>query len=260
MKGMGIFSPPAMISRTEERSLSSTPGTSRIARTIAGAVHMQVTRDRSISSTTSSASNTRWTTVVAPAAIIVVVMRSSAPTWYSGPQASPTSASVTPSSVMWAKFFQARLAWVIITPFGRPVVPEVYIRRWRSSAPADTRGTGSVVTRTSANRSQSSWLPVEMATRTRSPSTRSAASSPRSSSSSSQTKARAWECSRMNATSAAARRQLIGMAIAPRWLAAKIVSRKSTLLYERSPTTSPAPTPRASSPVANAADRSAICR
>ena len=81
MKGIGIFSPPAMITRTDERSRSSMPGTSRIARTIAGAAHMQVTRDRSISSTTASASKTRWMTVVAPTAIIVVVTRSSAPTW-----------------------------------------------------------------------------------------------------------------------------------------------------------------------------------
>ena len=39
MNGIGIFSPPAMISRTDERSRCSMPGTSRIARTIAGAVH-----------------------------------------------------------------------------------------------------------------------------------------------------------------------------------------------------------------------------
>ena len=57
------------------------PGTSRMARTIAGAVHTHVTRDLSISSTTRAASNTRWMMVVAPAAIIDVVMRSSAPTW-----------------------------------------------------------------------------------------------------------------------------------------------------------------------------------
>ena len=42
----------------------------------------------------------------------------------------------------------------------------------------------------------------------------------------------------------AASRQLIGMAIAPRRLAAKIVARNSMLLYESSPTTSPTPTPR----------------
>jgi len=81
MNGTGIFSPPAMISRTDESSRSSTPGTSRIERTIAGAVHTQVTRDRSISSTTAAASKLRWMTVRAPTAIIEVVMRSSAPTW-----------------------------------------------------------------------------------------------------------------------------------------------------------------------------------
>ena len=37
--GIGIFSPPAMITRTDERSRCSIPGTSRIARTIAGAGH-----------------------------------------------------------------------------------------------------------------------------------------------------------------------------------------------------------------------------
>ncbi len=102
MEGIGIFSPPAMITRTDERSRCSIPSTSSIARTIAGAAHTLVTRDRSISSTTRSASNTRWMMVVAPTAIIVVVTRSSAPTWYIGPQASPTSAAVNPNSVMCA--------------------------------------------------------------------------------------------------------------------------------------------------------------
>ena len=44
-----------------------------------------------------------------------------------------------PNSTRWARFFQARLAWVIMTPLGRPVVPEVYISRWTSSALAGTR-------------------------------------------------------------------------------------------------------------------------
>ena len=38
----------------------------------------------------------------------------------------------------------------------------------------------------------------------------------------------------MNRSSGAASRQLIGIAIAPRWLAAKIVARNSRLLYESS--------------------------
>jgi hypothetical protein len=53
------------------------------------------------------------------------------------------------------------------------------------------------------------------------------ASFAKSTSASSQTRARASECSRMYRTSGGASRQLIGMAIAPRWLAAKTVSRNS---------------------------------
>ncbi len=102
MYGIGSFSPPAMITRTDERSRSSMPGWSSTARSIAGAIHTVVTLDRSISSTTRAASNVRWMIVVAPTAIIVVVTRSSAPTWYSGPHASPMSLDVKPNSVMWA--------------------------------------------------------------------------------------------------------------------------------------------------------------
>ena len=73
MSGIGIFSPPSMITRTDDRSRSSTPGSARIAFTIAGASHTVVTRDRSISSTTAAASNARWMIVVAPTAMSVVV-------------------------------------------------------------------------------------------------------------------------------------------------------------------------------------------
>ena len=62
----------------------------------------------------------------------------------------------------------------------------------------------------------------------------------------------------MNRTSSAASRQLIGMAMAPRWLAAKMVVRNSVLLYESRPTTSPGPDPRAWRPAATAAARSTI--
>ena len=96
MNGIGSFSPPAMITRTDDRSRASMPGWSSTARIIAGAIHTAVTFERSISSTTVAASNVRWMIVVAPTAIIVVVIRSSAPTWYSGPHASPTSARREP--------------------------------------------------------------------------------------------------------------------------------------------------------------------
>ena len=81
MSGIGIFSPPLMITRTDDRSRCSMSGRAMMALTMAGASHTVVTRDRSSSSTTAAASKTRWMMVVAPAAISEVVVRSSAPTW-----------------------------------------------------------------------------------------------------------------------------------------------------------------------------------
>jgi hypothetical protein len=56
-----------------------------------------------------------------PAVTRDVVVRSRAPTWRRGPQAKPVSAAVNPNSTRWARFFHARLAWVIMIPLGRPV-------------------------------------------------------------------------------------------------------------------------------------------
>ena len=81
ISGIGIFSPPLMITRTDDRSRASTSGRAMMALTMAGASHTVVTRDRSSSSTTAAASKTRWTMTVAPAARSEVVVRSSAPTW-----------------------------------------------------------------------------------------------------------------------------------------------------------------------------------
>ena len=60
MSGIGIFSPPLMITRTDDRSRCSTSGSAMIALTIAGASHTVVTRERSSSSTTAAASKARW--------------------------------------------------------------------------------------------------------------------------------------------------------------------------------------------------------
>ena len=54
MSGIGIFSPPLMTTRTDDRSRCSMSGNAMIALTIAGASHTVVTRDRSSSSTTSA--------------------------------------------------------------------------------------------------------------------------------------------------------------------------------------------------------------
>src|SRR5665213_1712123 len=214
MSGMGIFSPPLTISRTDDRSLPSMSGRAMIALTMAGASHTVVTRDRSSSSTTAAASNDRWMITVAPVAMSDVVVRSRAPTWYSGPQASPRSAVVKPNSMMWAMFFHARLAWVIMTPLGRPVVPDVYMRRCTSSALTTARTTPSGDPRRSSNAIHPSGAVDDTHARTNDASMPSVASLPRPTSAASPTRTRAREWSRMYRTSGAASLQLIGMAMA----------------------------------------------
>ncbi len=114
-----------------------------------------------------------------------------------------------------------------ITPLGLPVVPDVYIRRWTSSAEAVSAARAASWIRRSARATQPSGADGVTAARTNVASIPLVASSARATSDSSHTSARASECSRMKRTSGAARRQLIGMATAPRWFAANRVSRNS---------------------------------
>ena len=69
MSGIGIFSPPVMITRTDDRSRSLDAGTAAAAATIAGAAHTVVTRERSSLVDDAAASKARWMIVVAARAI-----------------------------------------------------------------------------------------------------------------------------------------------------------------------------------------------
>ena len=104
---------------------------------------------------------------------------------------------------------------MIITPFGRPVVPEVYMRRCRSSPSTGVRG-GAVRVGEVGEAVPAGDRVVTDADAGKSRSSPPVASFARSSSSSSHTSARAPECSRMKRSSGAASRQLTGIAIAPR--------------------------------------------
>ena len=105
---------------------------------------------------------------------------------------------------------------MIMTPLGRPVVPDVYIKRWMSSAAAVTRsallGVGTKLIE-SCPTVRGGWRNARPDQRRLDTLVASLARSMRDSS---QTSTRAPECSRMYRTSGAARRQLIGIAIAPR--------------------------------------------
>ncbi len=82
ISGMGIFSPPLMMTRTDDRSRWSMSGRAMMALTMAGASQTVVTRDCSSSSTTAAASKAGWMMTVAPRRrSSEVVVRSSAPTW-----------------------------------------------------------------------------------------------------------------------------------------------------------------------------------
>ena len=89
------------------------------------------------------------------------------------------------------------LAWVFMTPLGRPVVPDVYIKRWTSSPAHRTRGGMLVAVRSSASIVHPSGRGPEMQARTMVASIPFVASVARSASDSSQISDRASECSRM---------------------------------------------------------------
>ncbi len=140
MSGTGIFSPPLMTRRTDDRSRSSMPGKAMMALTIAGASQTTVTRERSISSTTAAASNDavddgrrpggdeRCGRQIERADVVERAAR----------EAEIRAGEAELHQVR--EFFHARLACVSMTPFGRPVVPDVYMSRCTSSGPRRAAG------------------------------------------------------------------------------------------------------------------------
>jgi len=207
--GSGIFSPPPMISRTDERSWSASPGTCRTAFIIAGASHTTVACSAAIAASTAVASKDRSSTSRPPTCSVGSPGRSRPPTWYSGPQTSTVSSAVSPSSTISARSFQATLPCVMRTPLGREVVPEVYISRCSvSGAGSGTGGAGrpppAATTRSNASHPAAATSPSS--TRRRSRGSRGASSSTRVRNSSSVTRTAASACSRMNCHSSAASR------------------------------------------------------
>ncbi len=63
--------------------------------------------------------------------------------WKSGAQTSVTSSSRVSNARAALTLFHRRLPWVSIAPFGRPVVPEVYMMIATSPSPtSSSRGSG----------------------------------------------------------------------------------------------------------------------
>ncbi|HEY5120300.1 MAG TPA: hypothetical protein VII84_01885 [Acidimicrobiales bacterium] len=109
----------------------------------------------SIASRAAPGSKFRCRTTSPPRCIVTNVVTLSPPMWNSGAAARV----VSPTAIEYSEFtlFHAMLPWVNMAPFGRPVVPDVYMIRATSSAPTLTPcARGTLVARTSSSPSQPS--------------------------------------------------------------------------------------------------------
>src|SRR5687768_3738839 len=146
MSGSGTGAPPQIAERTDDRSAAAHRGERAIARNIAGTPNRNVTRYRSISSSVPSGSKADTRIAVPPLQNVGSTVWLSAATWNIGALTSVTSVLVTSTSTRRLTVFQVTLAWVSMTPLGRPVVPEVYMTMQVSpGSTGRSSGSGSAV-------------------------------------------------------------------------------------------------------------------
>jgi hypothetical protein len=123
MSSSGAAAPPSRIARSDAGATRSPR--SRSSRSSAvGTSEAKATSPASIAAAAAAASKRSWSTTQLPS----MTERSSSerpPTWKSGRQASQRSPSRTPRWRRDASALARRFDSVSITPFGRPVVPEV---------------------------------------------------------------------------------------------------------------------------------------
>ncbi len=146
--------------------------------------------------------------------------------------------------------------WVSTAPFGRPVVPEVYMMRAGESSGTSTVGTASCPSSSTAENREgaadsASPTPMSSTSWSTLPTACSPVSAPRPSTKSTV----APEFSRMYAISPAASRKFIGTPMAPSRFAASSASTYSGRLPMSIATRSPAATPRAASAAASRSTR-----
>ncbi len=146
----GIGAPPLRAIRSEDRSASAKRGVAASARYIEVTPKSRVTRSDSITSTACTGSNLASSSAVPPLSTVGNSTWLSAAVWNSGAVTRATSALVRSTSTIRLCTFHTTLPWVSTTPFGRPVVPEVYCTMKTSSSP-----TGSSTSEGSAGTSAS---------------------------------------------------------------------------------------------------------
>ena len=106
---------------------------------VAGTTRVELAPPEAIAAIARPGSKPRSITCVAPAWTRVSI-RDAAARWQSGAVVRYRSEATTERSAWWTQEFAIRLAWVSITPFGRPVVPDVYICRRTASCGGSPAG------------------------------------------------------------------------------------------------------------------------
>jgi hypothetical protein len=118
-----------------ERSVAANCGRDASRSIIAGTANIEVTPRSAIVARTRSASKPGWMMIVPPLRKVGIVVMLSPATWNSGAIDSVTSVDSTSMSMRTLTYWVMSEPCVCVAPFGRPVVPEVYMIIAASSAP-----------------------------------------------------------------------------------------------------------------------------
>ena len=111
-------------------------------RNIAGTPNIVVTRCAAMSASARPGSKARCRMMSPPFWNVTSVVTLRPPMWKIGAGVSVTSFCSTSKACSALMLFHQKLPCVSMAPFGRPVVPEVYMIIATSSSPTSTRGAG----------------------------------------------------------------------------------------------------------------------
>lgn len=164
MSRSGTGAPPVTTKRMLDRSAVGQSSDRTRPSRMSGLPNPTLTRCCSISRRIASALTSSGTTIVPPTKRTGRTFTPVPPTRKNGAIAIVTSSLRKSAQVRKLMTFHVTLPWVSITPFGRPVVPEVCGSRHRSSAPTDSSITSSrdsarSVSKSNAPSSESATVP-----------------------------------------------------------------------------------------------------
>ena len=131
---IGVGAPPTETFSTVRRTARGISPSASMSNTIPPMSVRSVTPKRSTASSVAPASNFSTSTAVAPTRRRQRRCDTSTGTWLSGLRHAPTVSARSPRAAAHARIAQRKFACVSMTPFGVPVVPDVYAMAARASA------------------------------------------------------------------------------------------------------------------------------